>query len=117
MIFNLVVKKGVSVISVISKVSICSVYGPSRFSLKICWRKGVFSEFFLKSIIHLVNYVWREKTPTQSGSLRSTKAASKASTTQTSEKSAKHTLSDVSSISEISYESGHLTDKLGSIKR
>ena len=29
----------------------------------------------------------------------------------------KHTLSDVSSISEISYESGHLRDKLGSIKR
>ena len=58
----------------------------------------------------------KEKT-TQSGSLRSTQAARKASTTQTSEKSAKHTLSDVSSVSETSFESGHLTDELGSIKR
>ena len=59
----------------------------------------------------------RKGKTTESGSLRSTKTARKALTTQTSENSAKHTLSDMSSVSETNFESGHLTDELGSIKR
>ena len=49
--------------------------------------------------------------------LRSTQTVRKPSTTKTSEKSAKNTLLHMSSVSETSFESRHLADESGSIKR